>query len=483
MHTHGLDSDTALQTLIGRAHRRSLAHSAMAEVCTVGAVFLLGLALLLVAGSDYFPISLLWLCAAFGLGAAIYRWVRERATPYQIAQRLDSRWSTHDQISTAYHFLDHEASSARAAGAQRLLAEEASRMQDVSRALPFQLPGSARWLLALALLTTSLWILRYLFHPGLTLQPPLPALVAQAFFAGRNEDPSPRPTSADEKLPDSSPAEVDGRLNQTAVDLPEGHAVPLGGADESGQELAGAGQHQPADPPSGGDPVPDQGASVESMTGTDSLSPYQVRQASQPGTATALAAAPSDGDLSQWAPPPGSLLERLQELLQSMLAPADREAADRAGIPSGASPPAAPGRRRRPGGAQHTPNSPNSAAGGDQQSSIAPAAISRIDVGSGHPMGQDKTKIGTAGQGEGSKQTSPFADPAVQFAQLAELYQRRTEEIRGAFTIEATSSRQRAGALYLPKKARHHGAGGAVSRDEIPLRYRPYIKEYFKRIQ
>ncbi len=480
MQTHGFDSDMALRTLIRRARRRSLAHSALAEVCTAGAVFLLGLAIFLVAGSDYFPISLLWVWGALGLGAAIYRWVRQRVTPYQVAQRLDSRWSTQDQISTAYHFLDHEAPSAGAVGAQRLLAEEAGRMQDVSRALPFQLPGRARWLLALALLTTSLWILRYLFHPGLTLQPPLPALVAQAFFASRTEDPSPRSKSPDEKLPDSSPAEVDGRLNQTAVDPPEGHGSPIAGADESGRKLAGAGQR----PLAGREhAVPDQGAPLEGMAGGDSLSPYEVEPPSQPGTATALAAAVPDGDLSQWDPPPGSLIERLQELLQSMLTPVDREAAERRGIPSVASPLAAPERHRRAGGAQRTPNSPDSAGSGDQQSSIDQAGISRIDVGSDRPMGQDKTKVGTAGQGEGSKQTSPFADPAVQFAQLAELYQRRTEEIRGAFTIEATSSRQRAGALYLPKKARHHGAGGAVSRDEIPLSYRPYIKEYFKRIQ
>ena len=80
----------------------------MAEVFTAGAVSLLGLALLLIAGRDYFPVPLLWLFCTVGLGVAIYRWVRTRATPYRVAQRLDSRWSTHDQISTAYHFLDHE---------------------------------------------------------------------------------------------------------------------------------------------------------------------------------------------------------------------------------------------------------------------------------------------------------------------------------------------------------------------------------------
>ena len=111
------------------------------------------------------------------------------------------------------------------------------------------------------------------------------------------------------------------------------------------------------------------------------------------------------------------------------------------------------------------------------------AAISQIDLGPDQTAGQDKTQVGTAGRGDGSKQTSPFADPAVQFSQLAELYQRRTEEIRGAFTIETTSSRQSARTPYLPKEASHHGATGAVSRDEIPRSYRPYIKEYFKRLR
>ena len=486
MQTHGLESNSPLQTLIRRAHRRALAHTAMAEVFTAGAVSLLGLALLLIAGRDYFPVPLLWLFCTVGLGVAIYRWVRTRATPYRVAQRLDSRWSTHDQISTAYHFLDHEAPAVRAASAQRLLAEEASRTQDVARALPFELSGSARWLLGAALLTTSLGILRYVLQPSFTLQPPLPPLVAQALFAGENEDPSPSLSSAEEKLPPSPHQQVDGRLNQTAVGLPGGDAASLGSSDESKGNLDAGSQHPSANTPSGGDPLPDQGAAVEAMAAADSLSPYDGRQASPPEAATPPAATPPDRDLSQWNTPPGGLLERLQELLQGMLATADREAADRGESRRGFFPLAALERRPLPGpgqGAASGADSPHSAGSGDQQASMDHAAISQIDMGPDQTAGQDKTQVGTAGRGEGSKQTSPFADPAVQFSQLAELYQRRTEEIRGAFTIETTSSRQSARTPYLPKEASHHGATGAVSRDEIPRSYRPYIKEYFKRLR
>ena len=458
----------------------------MAEVFTAGAISLLGLALLLIAGTDYFPIPLLWLFCVFGLGAAIYRWIRKRATPYRVAQRLDSRWSTHDQISTAYHFLDHEAPALRAASAQQLLAEEASHTQDVARALPFQLPGSARWLLAVALLTTSLWILRYLLHPSSTLQPPLPALVTQALYGSQNEDASPGPATPDGELSGSPPAQVDGRLDQTAIELQGDDLASLRSADESKGKLDAGSQRPAANTPSGRDPVPDQGALAEAMAATDSLSPYDTQQAHQPEAATALAAASPHGDLSQWNPAPSTLLQRLQELLQSMLATSDRKAADRGENPWGASPLAMPERHRRPGGAQSTPsgqNSPRSPGGADQQALIDQAAISQIDVGPDRPTGQDKTQVGTAGQGDGSKQSSPFADPAAEFSQLAELYQRRTEEIRGAFTVEASSSRQSARTPYLPKEASHHGAAGAVSRDEIPISHRPYIKEYFKRLQ
>ena len=479
MQTHGPQSASPLQTLIRRAHRRALAHSAMAEIFTVGAVSLLGLALLLMAGTDYFPIPLLWLFGVFGLGAAIYRWVRTRATPYQVAQRLDSRWSTHDQISTAYHFLDHEPPAVRAASAQRRLAEEAGRTQDVAQALLFQLPGRAWWLLAVALLTTSLWILRYLLHPSLTLQPPLPALVTQALFGSQNEDASPGLTSPDEKLPGSPQAEVDGRLNQTAVDLQGDDAASLGGADKFQGKVGGASQRPSANTPSGRDPLPDQGAPAEAMAATDSLSPYDAQQASHPEAATALAAAPPDGDLSQWNPAPGSLLQRLQELLQSMLATSDRKTADRRESPSGASPLAMPERHRRPGAARNTPSgsdSPNSAGTGDQQASMDQASISQIDMGPDQPAGQDKTQVGTAGRGDGSKQTSPFADPAVQFSQLAELYQRRTEEIRGSlYDRDHLLPPERSHALLAERSESSWGGWRHKPRrdpDELPALYK-----------
>ena len=482
--THGPQGESPLQTLIRRAHRRVLAHSAMAEVCTAGVVSLLGLALILMAGTDYFPMPLLWLFCTFGLGVAIYRWIRSRATPYRVAQRLDSRWSTHDQISTAYHFLDHEAPTVGAASAQRRLAEEAGRTQDVARALPFQLPASARWLLAMALVTTSLWVLRYLLHPSLMLRLPLPALVAQALYGGENEDPSPGPTSPDDKFPGLPHAKVDGLLNQTAVDLQGDDAASLPSADESSGKLAGASQPPSANTPSGKDPLSDQGALGEAMAATDSLSPY-AQQAAQPEAASALAGDSPDGDLGQWNPAPSSLLQRLQDLLQSMLATSDRKAADRGENPSGASPLAMPERHRRLGDAQNTssgPDSPRSPGGDDQQALIDQVSVTSID-GAADQTTQAETQVGTAGQGDGSKQISPFTDPALQFSELAELYQRRADEIRGAFTIEAGSSRQSARTPYLPKEASHHGAAGAVSRDEIPTRYRPYIKEYFKHLQ
>ena len=484
--THGPQGDSPLQTLIVRAHRRVLAHSAIAEVFTAGAVSLLGLALLLMAGTDYFPMPLLWLFSIFGLGTAVYRWIRSRATPYRVAQRLDSRWSTHDQISTAYHFLDHEPPAVRAANAQRLLAEEAGRTQDVARAFPFQLPASGRLLLAVALLTTSLWVLRYVLHPTLTLKPPLPALVSQALYGGQDEHTSPSATSPDEP-PGSPKARADGPLDQTTTELQGDDLALLRNAGESDGILDAGSQDPTPSTPRGRDPVPNnQDSPFEGIATTDSLSHYNTQKETQPDDPATLAASSSDGDLSRWNPAPSSLLERLQDMLQSMLAASERSTSDRGENPSGTSSMGTLERPRRPGAAQDTPtgqDSPSSSGGDDQQASIDQVSISSADGAADQTNTQAETQVATAGRGDGSKQSGPVADPAAKFSQLAELYQRRTEEIRGAFTIEASSSRQSARTPYLPQEARHHGASGMVSRDEIPVRYRAYIKEYFKHLR
>ena len=91
-----------------RGYRRVLGQLALRDGVLAATVALVGPAVLLVAGTDYFPLALLWLFSVAGLAAAANHWLRSRPSPYLVAQQIDRSWDSDDQISTAYHFLNQD---------------------------------------------------------------------------------------------------------------------------------------------------------------------------------------------------------------------------------------------------------------------------------------------------------------------------------------------------------------------------------------
>ena len=441
-------------------------------------VALVGPAVLLVAGTDYFPLALLWLFSAVGLALAANHWLRSRPAPYRVAQQIDRSWDSDDQISTAYHFLNQDAGSHEWAQLQRRHASEAADSGDLGAALPFKLPHIAYALFSVTLLIALLFLVRYGTQPTLSLKPPLPRLILQALLGDEPqeelfiEENQPRPAGSDEAASslddekDAEPgetAEIDP-LEQLplAGDLGEEFAMPevegLSAEEEFGDELASD------------DGLADE-EGVEGQGETEGDDPADMADPS-----------------SEWNKESESLMDKLKEAFENMMSKLNMEEQSQ-GQPS------EQGRESESEQASDTPGKGQEAAGsetgseeGSQSESEggqADAASDQISMEEGSSEAseqQSETSIATAGTGEGSKELRE-AEQAEVMGELSELYQQRAEEITGEFTIETESARQTAHTPYAPRQSGHLDRGSALSRDEIPLAYRAYIKEYFKQIR
>ena len=470
-------SAEAVRSAVARGHRRVLGQLAFRDGLLAATVALAGPAVLLVAGTDYFPLALLWLFSVAGLAVAANHWLRSRPAPYRVAQQMDRSWDSDDQISTAYYFLNQDSGSHEWAQLQRRHAAQAADSGDLRGALPFKLPHIAYALFSVTLLIALLFLVRHGIQPALSLKPPLPRLILQALLGDEPqeelfiEENQPRPDDNDEaasslddekdaeSLETADPEQIDPfEQPPMAGDLGEEFAMPevegLSAEDEFGDELAS-----------------DEALGSEEGSQGEKEDPADMADPS-----------------SEWNKESESLMDKLKEAFENMMSKLNMEE-QAAGQSS------EQGKQSESEQASDTPGKGQEAAGsetgseeGSQSESEggqADAAADQISMEEGSSEAseqQSETSIATAGTGEGSKELRE-AEQAEVMGELSELYQQRAEEITGEFTIETQSARQTARTPYAPRQSGHLDRGSALSRDEIPLAYRAYIKEYFKQVR
>ena len=482
-------SAEVVRSAVERGYRRVLGQLSFRDGLLAATVALVGPAVLLVAGTDYFPLALLWLFSAAGLAVAANHWLRSKPTPYGVAQQIDSSWESDDQISTAYHFLDRvldrdssqDAASEEWAQLQRRHAGEVADSGDLPAALPFKLPHITYALISITLLIALLFLVRYGTQSTLSLKPPLPQLILQALLGDEPqeelliEENQPRPADSDEaavSLGDEKDAELDETTDPEQID-------PLGQfpmADELGEEFA----------------MPEvEGLSAEDEFGDELVSDEGAGdEEGGEGQGETEGEDPSDmtDPSSEWNTESEGLMDKLKEAFENMMSKLNMEEQSE-GKPSDQ------GAEQESEQASDTPGKGEEAAGteagseeGSQSESEgghADAASDQISMEEGSSEASDQkseTSIATAGTGEGSKELRE-AEQAEVMGELNELYQQRAEDITGEFMIETESAQQTVRTPYAPRQSGHFDRGAALSRDEIPLAYRTYIKEYFKTIR
>jgi hypothetical protein len=146
----------------------------------------------------------------------------------------------------------------------------------------------------------------------------------------------------------------------------------------------------------------------------------------------------------------------------------------------------------------------NSSAKGNQQQQSPNAQMQRArnDPSSeGGEQGQTREKA-EASQGRNSDQSpnnngsdahsgigSQNGDKALKEAEqlqamgkLAEIIGKRSADLTGEVTVETSSGKQRLKTEDSQRVGQHSDLGGEINRDEIPLMYQQYVREYMERV-
>lgn len=490
-------SDDRLEAVVLDGRKRLLAQSALRDALLAVAIALGGVALLLAFGTAYFPPALLGLFVLAGIIAGVLRWKRSQPRPYAVAQLLDSRWHTDDQVSTAYYFLKESAREGPVAEKQRAEARQLAASGDLVTALPFRMPQAAWGALSVLALIAVLFVVRYSLQPALSLEQPLTTMLKEALLGPDAEtdvealQPQPtRPERGEEDVAPSLSEEAETRDAESRTEPPEPPEAAQVPTEDQADPLVAE--------------IPEvEGLSVDEAYGDEmdynslvegeQQGQQQGEQGENPSDSTTpsdQAAAPDQETQNDaWNQENDSLLDRLKDAFQNMLsklnieqqtgqqAPAESDSpsdGESTGEQAEASEGTAQGGASEPGEAEMEGGEPGEAT--SQQVAQGDSGANSEQSGEGQPSS-------SAGSNDGSKEAAEQAAIDEAMGRLEELYSQRAEEMRGEVMIETETARQSARTPYQPQQSGHQDLGGTVSRDAIPLAYQAYIKSYFENLR
>lgn len=473
-----------VQTVIRCARRRRTRLLALEELGFALDVMLAGIILMLVLGTGIFSAYWLVLAGAAAAGIAAYRVYAKRMPLYRVAQIIDSRLGLSDSLSTAWFLLssrdsqEHPAAYFQVVGAERI-----ARAVDASRV--FRFGGRRWWTLAagLAGVAFGLFAIRYLTTRSLDLKPALisaPVSVAQAFERieralvpdhGHESTQDARVQRAAGNLPDDVHGERLTNRNFKEVD----------GATGGAQAGATQDQHGTAN---------DAQATQAGQTQAGSSSRQLPGQNAQP-QGTPPSAKPESG-------PPGSeaseakkentsgLMDRMKEALSGLMAKLRSEKANRGEdqASQSRSPGAQDSAKERSSGMQQSAKNSdpaqdaNAAAQGQARTTEkTSSAQSRSSQESADQKSADSQS--GIGHTNGDKEIKT-SEELKAMGKLAEIIGKRSANLTGDMAVETPTSGEQLKTQYSGRTARHSDSGGEINRDEIPVMYRDYVRDYME---
>ena len=484
------------------AQRRLVANQALRESTLAATIALLGPTLLLFFGRDLFTWPLLIVFLLGGVAVGVWRLWRRRPSLYQVSQVLDARLVLQDQVSTAIHFLPLNEPVALE---QRRAAARLANRSQVEAAFPFTMPRAIYGLASVFLLASTLWAIRYFLEKPFRLAQPLPQVIARAIGGVGSPDGKQQQESIQEarRSPEKQ-AEALGLEHQNPDQRSSGQKgqdasqpATSGSTDPDDKRKAEAARDQ-----SEGLLASDEfGDPMSSSAENDAIQSYEdmlVRDAKS-GLAKAEGKQGKDGDSNgnqkdgrpDAQDSPNSLLAKLREAMNNMLSRLQQKSPGMGkqqqaagGQSNGGEQQEGRGEGRsgsgqpQPGGQEATDGEGSEADAKDAsgQSAAGKSGGKSADGGSRGSTGDG------AGQQEGDKQILEAQQQAA-LGKLSELYGRRAASVTGEVTVEAQSGKQTLRTPQSQKQARHSDTGGEVSRDEIPLAYQAYVKEYFNKLR
>lgn len=472
--------------VINSAERRRLLVLAVEQAAISLAVVLAGVILMLLLGTQILAWYWLAFLAAAGLALVAIR-VRSQPIPrYRLAQIIDRRLRLSDSLSTAWFLLSQSRGKDSIARLQIQRAEQIAGSVQLARAFPFS--GRRPWTLAgvLGTLAFGLFAVRYLVTSSLSLQQALVPIHLGPVLEVAPPSPSTdklqaSPFSADSRTGLAQSAEAQHQNNKLDASAPQ-EAIPGEPAGAAAAPATQAGKSQPdstemADGRSSNGPAAhDESHTIAGKNGSPSQdSADRKTQGTQ---------APQSSS---------SLLDNMKDALSSLMAKMRPNATSQQSARNGerseedrhngnqtalGRDPRAEHAGTRSDQASQQQSTEGEARG--QATEKAQASQSRSSNESSARSGSD-SKSGV-GRQDGNKDLKE-AEQLQAMGKLEEIIGKRSADLTGEMTVETPSGKQQLKTEYSQQMGHHLDRGGEINRDEIPLMYQQYIRDYMEAVR
>jgi len=494
-----LTAAPALHTLITQARRRALLNLVWEQTSVGAAAALAGALALLLFGTDL--LAWYWPVVLFGVGTGIAAWrtMRTLPSPYSVAQTVDSRLRLSDTLSTAYHFLQPDASSRSSADfleAQQSGAERLAAAVPVSQAMPLRVPRQLYPAAALLAAAGALFLIRHGVLGTLDLRAPIVEAVADFFqptkeVAVRGKQPK-RPGQDPLTIPlDQSGATKQPDLEKAGEEALSESETPDVNAGIDTKDMAQSKQSQIK---SAGDQAGDdleeageEGMEKSGESGKEGGPDGKGGMQDQGDKQSAQNAKQGGNDPNQ------SLMDKMRDAMANLM--------NKMKIPNQGQQQASnqKGSQQQKGPGEQSGSGQKGEKGqGQQQGKGTPSDDPDADANQGEQQaqaGQGKSNDKTAdagtptdaksgmGKQDGSKDLRD-AEQLAAMGKLTEVFGKRAQNMAGDVMVEVTNNKQQnLRTSYTQRQAVHREAGSEIHRDEVPLEYQHYVQQYFDQVR
>ncbi len=439
-----------------------------------------------------------WLCLLGAAGLSLIAWrIRTRVIAlYRVAQIVDARLGLSDSISTAWFLLSR--ADYREDPIARLEVERAEQLApsvDPARAFPFT--GQRLWALtgALCAVVFGLFAVRYMVTSSLSLRPPLVAIDLGSVFERLEKSLSaenhqlPQPDTLD-RQPANASNSADPQQN-------DGHSKLLGSDDSKTGKPDGTSSSDPAaqQADAKGEKQSQDGQSQSKESSPSSAQPTPGNQAQQPsGSQTSEQQTPNTKEQSAAGQQSSAgLMDKMKDALSSLMAKMRPDASSQKSLQNNEQ----SSEDQKSGGQTSTTkdqqnqsqNAQNQQAA-QQQNSEGQAqgqTTEKADSSQGRNSEESSDKKASdahsgIGRQDGDKDVKE-AEQLQAMGKLAEIIGKRSANLTGEMMVETPSGKQRLKTEYSDRMGHHSDLGGEINRDEIPLMYQQYIREYMEQVR
>jgi hypothetical protein len=479
-HTH------RVHALVRSAYHRCLLVLAVEQGARAASLPFAGLVVLLLLGTQI--LSWYWLMPLVlaGVGLAYWRIRRTGVTPYHVAQTVDDTLRLKDTISTAWYLTRHpELSDSPAASVQ--IAQANRLAADIDARQVFRIRYRSSWAVAGALATTAfaLFGVRYFARDGMELHAPLIPLHFDQIAADLKNQFAAFDHSKTRNGPTQDQAE-----SQTALGNPNDPFIK----DVLGVKNPESAATQKAKGPSPSSSM--QSASDKANTSNSDDGHEAGGKPNSSGTASNENSANSQQMANRTSPSdpnaqnPG-LMDRMKDAVSSLFAKMN-ESPPSQSSQTPARNAAAPDQEQKGGksdqGQSQSSSSQNSQTKADAQSQsnergqaseVAQSTQSQSSQASDH-QGGNQSKSGI-GRQDGQKDLKE-AQQQEAMGKLAQIIGKRSQDVTGEMMVEVPSGKQKLRTAYSRELGEHADRSGEINRDEVPLIYQDYVREYMQRV-